>query len=73
MTNGTDSNAIILVAMTMKQARAAVPALRHVGRKIHDRDDTGRSLIELSRQIEGQIGNYGSSIGIGHEGLERHG
>lgn len=54
MTNGTESNAIILVAMTMTQARAAVPALRHVVREIHDQDDIGRS------KSEGQLGSQGS-------------
>ena len=45
--------------MTIRQARLAVPALRHAGREIHDKDDDGMALIALSNIIETKLGNVG--------------
>lgn len=55
----TQEDAVIMVAMTIRQARLAVPALRHAGREIHDKDDDGMALIALSNIIETKLGNVG--------------
>lgn len=47
--------ASIMVPMTPAQARLAVPALRHAGREIHDRDENGRQLIDLADRIEREM------------------
>lgn len=52
-----NEKASIMVPMTPAQARLAVPALRHAGREIHDKDENGLQLIDLADQIEKKLGD----------------